>query len=177
MSDNGESFPNDEQAPRASTPADIIQRHVFSAVGVGLIPVPLVDLVGLATIQLNLLRRLAALYGVPFRKDKGKHLLAVLLGGGIPVTIGGTLASLVKAVPVVGQTAGAAVMPATAGATTYAVGKVFDTHFSSGGTLLDFDPAAVRRYYAQMLREGEEITQDLRADHPGPEVEAHGNPP
>lgn len=177
MTDNRDPFLNAQQPPRVPAASDIIQRHVFSAVGIGLIPVPLVDLVGLASIQLNLLRRLAALYGVAFKKDKGKHLLAVLLGGGTPVIIGGTLASLVKAVPVVGQTASAAVMPATAGAATYAVGKVFDTHFASGGTLLDFDPVAVRQYYMQMLREGEQVSRNLQEDHPTPEEESHGKTP
>ena len=35
-----------------------------------------------------------------------------------------------------------------AGASTFAVGKVFIEHFESGGTFLTFDPERVLEYYA-----------------------------
>ena len=45
-------------------------------------------------------------------------------------------------------------MPALAGASTYAVGKVFVQHFESGGTFLNFDPEDVRDYYAEQFEKG-----------------------
>jgi hypothetical protein len=44
--------------------------------------------------------------------------------------------------------------PVAAGASTYAVGKVFMLHFESGGTLLDFDPAKMKNYYRETYRKG-----------------------
>ena len=41
-----------------------------------------------------------------------------------------------------------------AGASTYAVGKVFTEHFASGGTFLTFDPEKVRKYYEQEFAQG-----------------------
>ncbi len=67
------------------------------------------------------------------------------------------LASVVKFIPVIGETAGVVAMPILAGATTYAVGKVFVQHFASGGTLLTFDPDKVKEYYAQMFEEGKKV--------------------
>lgn len=142
----------------------IIRNHVLASMGVGLIPLPLIDVIALSGVQLNMLRKLAKIYGVAFNKDKGKHLIASLLGGGVPVAIGGSLSSLVKAIPVVGQATGAITMPAAAGATTYAIAKVFAMHFASGGTFLDFNPDSVKEYYAEMLKKGETIAKNLKKE-------------
>ena len=114
-----------------------IRNHVIGSMGVGLIPMPVVDLVALTGIQLNMLRTMAKAYDVPFTKDKVKNILASLIGGGLPVTFSGAFTSLMKSVPIIGQTTGALAMPILAGATTYAVGKVFTQHFASGGTFLN----------------------------------------
>ncbi len=139
----------------------IVRNHVIGSMGVGLIPVPLVDLIGLTGIQLNMLRMLAKTYNIPFFKGMGKNIIGSLIGGGIPFTVGDILASLVKTVPVVGQTVGALTMPVVSGATTYAVGKVFVQHFASGGTFLSFDPEQVREYYAEMFRQVPDFRQGL----------------
>ncbi len=144
----------------------IVKNHVIGSMGVGLIPIPLVDLVALTGIQLNMLRKISNEYDIPFSKDKGKNLIAALMGGGLSIPIAATLTSLVKAVPVVGQTAGILAMPVTAGATTYAIGKVFTQHFASGGTFLNFDPEAVKEYYAEMLKEGEGIASEMKKEKP-----------
>ncbi len=139
----------------------IIRNHIYGAMGVGLIPVPLVDMVALTGVLLNMLRKLAKLYEIPFSKDVGKNLIASLLGGTIPVSVSGTLASMVKAIPIIGQTTGALTMPATAGAMTYAVGRVFLQHFESGGTFLNFDPEKVREHYARLFEEGKKVVSEV----------------
>jgi len=133
----------------------IIRRYVWASMGFGLIPLPLIDFIALTGLQLLMLRKLARLYNVPFRKDKVKNILSALIGGAFPPAVSGPLAaSIAKGVPLIGQTAGAVTMPVIAGAATYSVGKVFVQHFASGGTFLTFDPEEVRAYYADMLKEG-----------------------
>jgi len=154
----------------------IIRNHVMGSMGVGLIPLPLLDLAALAGIQLNMLRRLAGSYNIPFSKDKGKNVLASLLGAGISLPIATTLASLVKAVPIIGQAAGALSLPATAGASTYAVSKVFTQHFASGGTFLDFDPEKVKAYYFEMLKEGEKVAAELKKEEKQAEEKTETEP-
>ncbi|MCI5157054.1 MAG: DUF697 domain-containing protein [Candidatus Electrothrix sp. AUS1_2] len=141
----------------------IIRNHLLTAMGVGLIPLPLVDMVGITGVQLNMLRRLSNTYEVPFTEHKVKNILTSLVGGGSILPLGRTLISLTKMIPVAGQTIGAVAMPVTAGAVTYAVGKVFHQHFASGGTFLTFDPDKVREYYKQMLEEGKAIAAKAKA--------------
>lgn len=139
----------------------IIRHHMYGAAGVGLIPIPLVDLAGLTGVQINMLRKLAKAHNVPFSKDKAKHFIGTLVGSATPVAVGGTVASLIKAIPIIGQTTGALTMPALGGAATYALGKVFDKHFSSGGTFLDFDTTVFKDYYAKMMKEGEKLVSKV----------------
>ena len=156
-----------EELAMTDTDAEnIVKNHVLGSMGVGLIPVPLVDVVALTGIQLNMLRKLAKTYQVPFHKEKVKHVVSSLIGGIVSVPIGGTLTSLVKTIPIVGQAVGALAMPATAGAVTYAVGKVFTQHFASGGTFLNFDPEEVRDYFTELFEEGVTLSTHLKETEP-----------
>lgn len=140
-----------------------IRNHVLSAMGVGLIPIPVIDLLGISGVQINLVRKLANIYEIPYTRDKIKNILTPLVGGAIPVMSGTTMISLFKAVPLIGQTTGALAVSITSGAVTYAVGKVFLQHFASGGTFLTFDPDKVKDYYEEMVKEGREVAADLKA--------------
>ena len=66
---------------------------------------------------------------------------------------------IIKTIPIVGQTVGMLTMPIIAGATTYAVGKVFHQHFASGGTFLTFDPNEVKSYYTEMIEKGKSVAR------------------
>ena len=139
-----------------------IRNHIIGSIGVGLIPLPVVDLVALTGIQLNMLRKLSKAYDIPFSRNLAKNIIASLIGGVIPVTFTGTLMSLMKGVPLIGLTVGALTMPILSGATTYAVGKVFIQHFASGGTFLNFNPDEVREYFYEMFKEGQEVVAKLK---------------
>ena len=141
----------------------IIKNRVIVSAGLGLVPVPMVDLVGLATIQLEMLARLTKLYEIPFRKNVGKSLIASLMGGVLPVSVVPGTFSLLKAVPLIGWATGAATMSLLGGAATYAIGKVFTAHFEAGGNLLNFDPEAMREYFAQQFEEGKTVASEAGA--------------
>jgi uncharacterized protein (DUF697 family) len=151
-----EMLPTREEADR------LIRNHVYGAMGVGLIPLPIVDFVALTGVQLNMLRRLAKLYEVPFSQDKVKNLLSCLVGGAVPVGAAAPMASLLKAIPIVGQTVGVLGTSLAGGAVTYAVGKVFLQHFASGGTFLNFNPDEVKEYYAKMFQEGKLVVSQIK---------------
>ena len=112
----------------------------------GLVPVPVIDVVAVAGIQLQMLRRISQIYDVPFTENSGKAVLASLAGTMIPTTSGIGAASMLKTVPIAGMLASAFVMPALSAGATYAIGKVFIQHFASGGTLLDFNPPDYREF-------------------------------
>lgn len=118
---------------------------VWSGVA-GLIPVPVVDVVAVGGLQVQMVRRISQLYGVPFSENRGKALIASLGGALIPASSGMGAASALKAVPLVGTLTAAFVMPVLSAGATYAIGKAFIEHFASGGTLLDFNPPDYRQF-------------------------------
>lgn len=137
----------------------IAQASMYCAMGAGLVPIPLFDFVVVTGIQLEMLRRLSKLYDVKFSAHAGKNIIGSLVGGGVPSMVSPIVASTVKIVPVVGYTLGAISMPVIAGATTYAIAKVFIQHFESGGTFLTLDPKAVKEFYAEKFKEGAELAE------------------
>ncbi|NQZ08078.1 MAG: DUF697 domain-containing protein [Algicola sp.] len=146
--------------PPAVQAAKVVNNYVKGAVAVGLVPVPLVDLVAISAIQLKMLHTVAGIYDYTFSDNQGKSLIASLLGSVIPLSLKNNLFSLVKSIPVVGQTIGVIAMPVLGGAATYAIGQVFIGHFESGGTLLDFDPDKVRDFYHEQFVTGKQVVKD-----------------
>lgn len=140
----------------------IIKNYVISSMAVGLVPVPMFDLVGLLAVQLKMLHSLADHYEVPFSQNLGKSLVTSLVGGALPITLTVAASSMLKWIPGVGTLAGGASVSVLSGAVCYAVGKVFVQHFESGGTLLDFNPESMRAIFQQELEEGKAAAQNLK---------------
>jgi uncharacterized protein (DUF697 family) len=118
----------------------LVERFSLWSGAAGLIPVPFVDLAAVGGVQIQMLRRISQLYGVPFSKNRGRAIIAGLAGTMIPVTTGIGMSSYIKSVPLIGTAVGAITTPALSVAATYAIGMVFIQHFATGGTLLDFSP-------------------------------------
>jgi uncharacterized protein (DUF697 family) len=142
----------------------IARHNILASMGVGLIPLPIVDLVGIMGIQLNMVKSIAAEYNIPFQQNIGKSIISSLMGGVLPVTVGCALASMIKFIPLIGQTTGAITMPVVSGASTYAIYKVFVQHFESGGTFLDLDPAKVKAYFKEQFNKGKKVATDLKTE-------------
>jgi uncharacterized protein (DUF697 family) len=142
-----------------SDPAEteyLLRSHAIGAAGVAILPLPLLDLALITGVQLNMLRVLAGRYGVPFSEELGRALLAALVGSGAPMVY----SSMIKAIPVYGWLVGGLGAPVFAGASTYAVGRLFVQHFESGGTFLTFDPDAVREHYRELFSQGAQIVKE-----------------
>lgn len=142
-----------ETNPKTAQAEQTIKKHMLAAAGIGLVPLPWVNLAALAGLQLNLLRSLAGIYGIEFSSQIGKSTIAALVGSDLSVTLS---VSLAKSLPGLGWAVGAASGALLGAASTYAVGKVFVQHFESGSTFLTFDPAAVKAYYALQYEQGKE---------------------
>jgi uncharacterized protein (DUF697 family) len=138
---------NEEREEQAS---QLVDRFSLWAGAAGLVPLPLVDMAAVAGVQLQMLRRLSEIYGVPFSENRGKSIITSLAGAIIPAstatTTGMAFGSLIKSIPGVGTTVGALTMPVYAAGVTFVIGKVFMKHFASGGTLLDFDPPDYKEF-------------------------------
>jgi uncharacterized protein (DUF697 family) len=125
--------------------------------GAGLIPIPLLDIAAVTSIQIDMLKQLAFVYDVDFSASSGKAFVTALTGS----TLAALGASLVKALPGVGTVLGGLSMSALSGASTYGVGQVAASHFASGGGLVDLDAERAKKAYKEAFRKGKEYVKDL----------------
>lgn len=143
----------------------IIRRNVLWALVAGVLPVPIIDFIAIEGVQLKMLKELSDLYEVRFTDGVAKKLVSTLLSSLGSVGVGATLGSgLAKLVPVVGTALGMVSTPIIAGACTNALGKAFMMHFETGGTLLDFDPIAMRSYFKSEFDKSKETVARMQQD-------------
>jgi uncharacterized protein (DUF697 family) len=140
----------DERKARA---LKLVERFSLWSGVAGLLPVPVVDLAAVAALQIQMLRRLSQIYDIPFSKNRGKAIIASFAGTMIPASTGLGMASLIKSVPIAGTAIGAMTTPALSVGATYVIGRAFIEHFTSGGTLLDFEPPD----YQEFIKAGMEL--------------------
>lgn len=163
QSSNSEVATTDEKSTTNLEKASAsVKSYVKGSMALALLPFPFVDMVLLTGVQLKMLKSLSDIYGVKFSKELGKSTLGSLAGGVLPSTIGMGIASSLKFLPIVGTVVGIASTSVLAGATTYAVGKVFIQHFESGGTFLNFDPEKVRDYFSKEFEHGKQVAASLK---------------
>ena len=137
----------DPEADRRAKALAIVRNYTLLSAGVGVVPVPLLDMAAMLALQMLMVRKLARLYDIPYAKQRAKAAVAGLLSGFDAGFLG---SYALKMIPLLGL----AVMPTINSALSYGIGKVFIQHFESGGTFLDFDPKKVRAYFEAQFREG-----------------------
>jgi len=143
----------------------IVSRNVLWALGAGIVPIPLVDVVAIMGIEIKMLKELSDLYGVGFRANVAKKIIYSLLSSLGSVGLGSAVGfSLSKLIPGIGSTLGVVSVPIFAGAVTHALGRLFLMHFESGGTLLDFDPHAMRSHFRQEYERSREKVAQMRRE-------------
>jgi uncharacterized protein (DUF697 family) len=136
----------------------LIAEHVGLAMGAAAIPIPLADLAAVTWVQVDLVERLADRYSV--ESDRGRARAAVMaLAGATLARIG---ASAAKAVPGGGWLLGGATQAVLAGASTYAIGRVYREHFETRGSLEGPDAEALRARYERYVERGRELARELR---------------
>ena len=138
----------------------VVRNYMLGSMAIGVVPIPVVDLVALVAAQLKMLHSLSKIFDVEFKKDLGKSAISSLAGGALPLaSTASVAASVSKFIPFIGQTLSLATLAVLNGASTYALGKVFLQHFASGGTFLTFDPEAVKAFYNESLEEGKAVAE------------------
>jgi uncharacterized protein (DUF697 family) len=157
--------------PEVATPAvvetneqksdKVTRRYVLWSMGGGLIPIVGLDIAAIIAAQLKMISELSKVYGVEFKENRAKSIVTTLIGGLGIVPVGtGVLFSAMKLIPLVGPLAATVALPVSAGAITYATGKIFTAHFASGGTLLDFNPEKMKAAYKKMFEEGKQVAKE-----------------
>ena len=132
----------------------VVNKYLPWSMGVGFVPSPILIVAGVTGIQLKMLSEIAKVYGVPFAENRAKSIVVSLLGALAPGALGGVVGGLVASIPFIGAWLLPATRPLLAGASTYAVGKIFVQHFESGGNFLTFDSVQAKKLFAERFEEG-----------------------
>jgi uncharacterized protein (DUF697 family) len=128
------------RSQRETEAMHIVYRYAAMSAGAALIPTPGADTVVLAGLHAALIKQLCDHYGVSFTDHVARNIMMAVLASVIPGSFG-SLASR-KAIQVLSSATrvfGWAILSASSAAFTYGLGRLFVTHFESGGTLLSLD--------------------------------------
>ena len=139
---------------------DIIRNHVLWAIGGGLIPIPVVDLVAVTGVQVDMIRQIAKAYDQSLSDSQAKVWISAL-SGGIAARLG---AGALKLIPGIGSVLGGVSMSIMSGASTYAVGQVLRRHFSTGGSAYDFNADNFKDYFQDQIKKGKEYAENLKKE-------------
>jgi uncharacterized protein (DUF697 family) len=150
---------NNNDKDKSKKAEKTIRNHVLWSMGAGFIPFPVADFLAVAAVQLDMIKSMSFIYDIDFKETEGKALITALTGSGLS-RLGAS--ALVKMIPIVGSALGGISMSALSGASTYALGQVFKTHFETGGTFLDFDTDRFRKFYDEQFEKGKKVAEDLK---------------
>ncbi len=150
---------NDANQERSKHADSIIRNHIIFSMGAGIIPYPVVDVFAVSAAQLDMIRQLCKVYDQDFQESQGKAIVSSLTTATLARIGAGSLAKLI---PVVGTIVGGITNSIMAGASTYALGEVFKIHFSTGGTILDFDADRLKKLYKEKFEKGKKVAEELR---------------
>ena len=143
---------NSEPALKADL---IITRHVIAGMAAGVIPLPILfDIAAVSAIEVNMIARLAKAYSVPVPQRHVVAKVLVSLAGGIaPAYLSAKSTQLITGFPLAGRFIFVAGLSLWSGVSVYAVGKVFQEHFESGGTFLSRDSSVIRAFFDEKKAE------------------------
>jgi len=137
----------------------IINNHVLYSMGLGIIPIPLVDIAGVTATQLDMLSQIGGVYGKNFSDISGKSFIASTAGA----TFARLGASFLKAIPGLGSIIGGVSMSIMSGASTYAIGQVAHRFFRDGLELEDIDTDLAKSIYEEEFEKGKKVASELKS--------------
>ncbi len=140
----------------------IIENSMAASMGLGILPLPLLDTAGIMGIQLYMIRELSKAYDVKFSLIRSQAFVTSLIGGLGSVSVAtGLFGSLIKMIPVFGGVAGALTLPVVAGGVTYALGKVCIQSFTQGKQTPVSISQSTRRSFEEYLKKGIKTAKSL----------------
>ena len=158
---NNKKMSTEKKSNKEVQADNIIRNHVIWSMGAGFIPVLVADIFAVSALQLDMIRQMSRVYDIDFQETQGKAVVTSLTSTTLARLGAG---SIVKLIPGLGSLVGGATVSAFAGASTYALGEVFKHHFASGGTILDFDPDRLRKYYKDKFEKGKTVAKEWKAE-------------
>jgi uncharacterized protein (DUF697 family) len=150
---------NQEKTRHAET---IVRNHVLWSMGASFIPIPIADFFAVSALQLDMIRQLCRVYEIDFSETQGKAIISSL----VSTMMGRGLAkSFIKLIPGIGTLIGGVTVSIFNGASTYALGQVFKTHFEFGGTFLDLDTERLKKMYREQFEKGKKVAEQMKKEY------------
>ena len=141
-----------------------IKNYVILAMGTGLIPSSIVDIVGITALEVKMIGDLARIYDFPTPHRLVRYKILISLIGSIgPVYLSGKMHAALKILPLVGHAVYVGMLSITGGAAVYAVGKTFQRHYESGGTFLSSRNSALKKFFKEKYQEGKVVASNCAA--------------
>lgn len=139
------------QSDPRSAQADAIIRHfMMMTAGAGALPVVLADILAVSAIQLEMIRQLCHVYGIPYERARARAVVMALVTNTL---VHRGARSLTKKVPVIGWLIGGASMALLSAGATLALGKLFKAHLQAGGQWPEIHPEAWLSAFRRTLSE------------------------
>lgn len=138
----------------------IIKQNVIRSMALGLIPVPILDIVALTHAQFSMTDDLLKLYKVSHSKI-GRSVLRSFVVGVLPIATLTSVGSLFKAVPGIGSLIGSSSVSVSSGALTYTIGKILVQHFEKGGTFENFNLIEAKKRFKEDFSQNTKIVCEL----------------
>ena len=140
---------------------NVIKNYVILAMGTGLIPSAIIDVVGITALEVKMIGDLARVYDFPVPHKLVRYKILISLIGSIaPVYLSVKMHSALKSVPLIGHAAYVGMLSITGGAAMYAVGKTFQQHYESGGTFLSSENSVLKKFFKEKYQEGKKAVPD-----------------
>lgn len=140
----------------------IINRYALIAAGLGVVPSPTINSVAVLTLELQMIDELSVVYQAPFPTRLALiKAFASLVGSLGPVYFAFKARTALGTVPVFGQLLSASIYSITGGISVYAIGKIFQRHFESGGEFLSKDNWFLRKFFKEKYEEGKQMIPQL----------------
>jgi uncharacterized protein (DUF697 family) len=145
---------------------EIIKNRSLLSAGIGIIPVPVVNLLSVMAIQINMVQDITRLYNVEVKKSWIKNIISSVLGGLATTGLSGVAAGSLVAVPLVGTSLAVLSAPALNGLTTYAIGYMFVRYFESPDGILKTNFKALGDWFKEGFKDGREKLGDAISGKP-----------
>jgi uncharacterized protein (DUF697 family) len=127
----------DTTQARHDAALQIVRRYVWASAAIGIVPLPGLDVTMTAGVHIALIKALTEHYGSTFSDHAARNIVFAIGASLLPATIGSVASRrLLKILP---PGVGTIAQMASAGAASYALGRVMMAHFETGGTLDSFD--------------------------------------
>lgn len=142
----------------------IINNYSLWAAGAGVLPIPFLDIAGIAVAQGKMLDDLATTYGKGgFQQNFAQNLLTIVVASfGPELLFAGGLGTVLKFVPIIGLLPAGGAVSAIGATSTYVVGKVVQEQFQSGLSTVQVqqlleNPATVQTLKSRALQFAQEF--------------------